>query len=224
MIESAVDPEIYQGQFGSFTITDRDRQSVVIYRSALMVAAVSFGMGTVAGLSQLGAIEVNANVLILVNWLYVIFSIALGIALATIHIYLAILHRTLQLFWAIGSASAIGLVLADRTPIAEIVYQQPLTLLGVGFTFAALTGIFFKEAFCFNRFETKILTFLVPFLLLGHLVNGLSPTIEAGLLAIWAGLFLVFAIRKAIQQIPPDLGDKSVFEYLKSQKSARSGS
>jgi uncharacterized integral membrane protein len=224
MIESAVDPEIYQGQFGSFTITDRDRQSVVIYRSALMVAAVSFGIGTVAGLSQLGAIEVNASVLILVNWLYVIFSIALGIALATIHIYLAILHRTLQLFWAIGSASAIGLVFADRAPIAEIIYQQPLTLLGIGFTFAALTGIFFKEAFCFNRFETKILTFLVPFLLIGHLVNGLSLTIEAGLLAIWAGLFLVFAIRKAIQQIPPDLGDKSVFEYLKSQKSASSGS
>ena len=93
-----------------------------------------------------------------------------------------------------------------------------ITILGIGFTFAALTGIFFKEAFCFNRFETKILTFLVPVLLLGHLINLIPQTVEASLLAIWAGLFLVFAIRKAIQAIPPDLGDKSVFEYLKNQK------
>jgi uncharacterized integral membrane protein len=91
----------------------------------------------------------------------------------------------------------------------------------VGFTFAALTGIFFKEAFCFNRFETKILTLLVPGLLLGHLMQLLSPTTEAILLAVWAGLFLVFAVRKAIQNIPPDIGDKSVFAYLKSQQASQ---
>jgi uncharacterized integral membrane protein len=34
-------------------------------------------------------------------------------------------------------------------------------------------------------------------------------------LGIWAGLFLVFAVRKLVQPIPPDIGDKSVFEYLK---------
>jgi uncharacterized integral membrane protein len=35
------------------------------------------------------------------------------------------------------------------------------------------------------------------------------------MLLVWAGLFLVFAFRKAIQAIPPDIGDKSVFEHLK---------
>jgi uncharacterized integral membrane protein len=218
-IKAEVNPEIYQGQFGNFTITDRDRQSVVIYRSALLVAAISFGIGTMAVLSQLGKIDgTNANILNLVTWLYIAFSVALGISLATIHIYMAILHRTLQIFWAIGCLSAISLVFQKHEPIASIVYHQPLTLLGIGFTFAALTGIFFKEAFCFNRFETKILTFIVPVLLLGHLLNALPQTAEAILLAIWAGLFLVFAIRKTIQQIPADIGDKSVFEYLKSQK------
>jgi uncharacterized integral membrane protein len=214
-IESAV----YQGQFGSFTITDRDRQSVVIYRSALMVAAVSFGIGTVALLFQSTQAEgLNSNVLDLITFLYITFSIGLGIALAMIHIYMVVLHRALQAFWAIGCVSAIGFALYYQQPIGSIVYGQPLTILGVGFTFAALTGIFFKEAFCFNRFETKILTFLVPLLLLGHLIKLLPQTVEAFLLAAWAGLFLVFAIRKAIQPIPPDLGDKSVFEYLKTQK------
>ena len=215
----AIESEVYQGQFGTFTVTDRDRQSVVIYRSGLMVAALSFGVGTIAALWQLvQPNSVSSNVSDLITFLYITFSIGLGIALATIHIYMAVLHRALQAFWAIGSVSAISCSVYYHQPIGSIVYNHPITILGVGFTFAALTGIFFKEAFCFNRFETKILTFLVPVLLLGHLINLLPQTVEASLLAIWAGLFLVFAIRKAIQAIPPDLGDKSVFEYLKNQK------
>ncbi|WP_310427071.1 DUF2301 domain-containing membrane protein [Chamaesiphon sp. VAR_48_metabat_135_sub] len=215
----AIESEVYQGQFGTFTITDRDRQSVVIYRSALMVAAVSFGIGTVAILSQLNQAEgVSSNILDLTTFLYITFSVGLGIALAMIHIYMVVLHRALQAFWAIGCLSALSFAVYYQQPIGSIVYEQPLTILGIGFTFAALTGIFFKEAFCFNRFETKILTFLVPLLLLGHLTNLLPQSVEATLLAIWAGLFLVFAVRKAIQPIPPDLGDKSVFEYLKNQK------
>jgi uncharacterized integral membrane protein len=215
----AIESEVYQGQFGTFTVTDRDRQSVVIYRSGLMVAAVSFGVGTIVALLLLIQPDsVNSKVLDLITFLYITFSIGLGIALATIHIYMAALHRALQIFWAVGSVSAIGCSVYYHQPIGSIVYQHPITILGIGFTFAALTGIFFKEAFCFNRFETKILTFIVPALLLGHLTNVLPQNVEASLLAIWTGLFLVFAIRKAIQAIPPDLGDKSVFEYLKNQK------
>jgi uncharacterized integral membrane protein len=211
--ELDISVDIYQGQFGKFTITASDRQSVIIYRSALMMAAICFAVATTIILWR--SPNIDADILELVNWLYIGFSVALGVALATIHIYLAILHRALQLFLAIGSIVAIILASQIHQPIAQIIYQQPLTILGIGFTFAALSGIFFKEAFCFNRFETKILTFLVPILLLGHLTNLLPQTIESILLATWAGLFLIFAIRKAIQPIPPDIGDKSVFEHLK---------
>ncbi|AFY95151.1 DUF2301 domain-containing membrane protein [Chamaesiphon minutus] len=218
-LESNLTPEIYQGQFGTFTITDRDRQGVIVYRSALMVAAVSFAIATLLVLLPESSSErPSPNTLSLVTWLYVTFSVALGIALITIHIYMTILHRALQLFWAIGCASAIGFSLYYREPIGSIVYEHPLTILGIGFTFAALTGIFFKEAFCFNRFETKILTFLVPILLLGHLTSLLTLNIEAILLTIWSGLFFIFASRKAFQLIPDDIGDKSVFKHLENQK------
>jgi uncharacterized integral membrane protein len=217
-IESTTTPIIYQGQFGTFTVTDRDRQGVIIYRSALMVAAISFGLGvaTVVWSQQIESQSLDA--LNIVTWLYGIFSIALGIALATIHIYMKILHRTLQLFWAIGCVNTIIFSFYYHQPIGSIVYEQPLTILGIGFMFAGLTGIFFKEAFCFNRFETKLLTFIVPATLLGHLFGILPANIAIILLAAWAGLFLVFAIRKVIQPIPPDIGDKSVFEYLETQK------
>lgn len=207
---------VYQGQFGEFTITQSDRTGVMIYRGALMVAALSFaiGSGLVLGLSA------NPWVWSLTSWLYLTFSLALGVSLLMIHIYMVILHRTLQAFWVIGSVSAIAIALHSPEPLALSVYHHPLTLLGIGFTFAALTGIYFKEAFCFNRLETKILTPLVPLLLLGHLTGILPVSVERGLLLIWAAFFVVFAVRKVFQEIPADIGDKSVFTYLKEQRTA----
>ncbi|MFS8118620.1 MAG: DUF2301 domain-containing membrane protein, partial [Microcoleus sp.] len=77
--------------------------------------------------------------------------------------------------------------------------------------------IFFKEAFCFNRLETKFLTPGVPLLLFGHIFGFLSPENEQLLLGLWAILFIIFAVRKFFQAIPQDIGDKSVFEYLKQK-------
>jgi uncharacterized integral membrane protein len=210
-------PEVYQGQFGEFSITAADRQGVVIYRAGLMVAALSFALGTGLVLWQGN----NPAVLSGLTLLYAFFCLALGVSLVTIHIYLAPLHRALQAFWAIGTLTIIGLSLQTSEPTALYVYNHPLTLLGVGFTFVALTGLFFKEAFCFNRLETKLLTPLIPLLLMGHLVGVLPVQAERVLLGLWAVLFVVFALRKSLQPIPPDIGDKSVFAYLKAQRSAR---
>ncbi|AFZ60174.1 DUF2301 domain-containing membrane protein [Anabaena cylindrica FACHB-243] len=209
-------PEVYQGQFGNFTITKSDRTSVIIYRTGLMVAAVSFAIGSGLVLFSPQPVAIPA-----ITPLYTCFSLALGVSLLTIHIYMASLHRILQLFWIIGSISAFLFGHFDSQPFAITVYNEPLTLFGVGFTFAALTGIFFKEGFCFNRLETKILTPLVPLLLLGHLTGILSTQAEQILLGIWAICFLVFALRKTVQAIPADIGDKSVFDYLKNQRLAK---
>lgn len=211
-------PEVvYQGQFGEYTITQSDRIGVIIYRSGLLVACLCFAIGT----SLVLLVGNNSEVLQLLTPLYACFSLALGISLATIHIYMIALHRLLQLFWLIGSIAACILALQSSEPLALTVYNHPTTLFGIGFTFAALTGIYFKEAFCFNRLETKLLTPLVPFLLLGHLTGLLPLTAEQVLLAIWAVLFAVFALRKITQAIPADIGDKSVFAYLKQRQSAR---
>jgi uncharacterized integral membrane protein len=205
------EPVVYQGQFGEFTITQNDRLSTIVYRAGLMVAALSFAIG-----SALVLLTNNPNMSVLTP-LFACFCLGLGVSLWTIHIYLAALHRVLQVFWAIGTLAAVVLALSSREPLAVNVYNHPFALFGVGFIFAALTGIYFKEAFCFNRLETKILTPLVPTLLLGHLVGVLPVQWEQVMLGTWAIFFVVFAIRKAVQQIPPDIGDKSVFAYLKKQ-------
>lgn len=206
--------KVYQGQFGEFMITKDDRLSVIIYRSALAIAALCFSLGAMLVLLQPN----DPSVLNWLTWLYIGFSIGLGVALWTIHIYLELLHRVLQIFWALGAIASVGVALYFPKPLAIAAYEHPIALIGVGFSFAALTGIFFKETFCFNRFETKFLVPLVPVLILGHLVNFLTVAIERGFLAAWAVLFMIFAIRKATQEIPSDIGDKSVFAYLKAQK------
>ncbi|MDZ8186841.1 MAG: DUF2301 domain-containing membrane protein [Nostoc sp. ChiSLP02] len=206
-------PEVYQGQFGEFTITSNDRTGVIIYRTGLMIAALSFAVG-----SALVLFNNNPTVISLLTPLYACFILGLGVSLFTIHIYMIVLHRMLQVFWAIGTIASTVLALSSSEPLAVTIYNQPLTLFGVGFIFVALTGIYFKEAFCFNRLETKVLTPIVPLLLLGHLVGIFTIQWESILLGIWATLFLVFALRKTVQRIPDDIGDKSVFAYLKQQR------
>jgi uncharacterized integral membrane protein len=205
---------VYQGQFGEFTITDSDRREVILYRTGLAIAGLSFAIG-VALILGIGN---DPLVLQLLTPLFMLFSAGLGLSLWTIHIYFKILHRVLQLFWIIGSISTVVFTVYSAEPLAVFIYQQPFSILGVGFVFAALTGIFFKEGFCFGRLETKLLTPLLPVLLLGHMFSFLPVSIEQVMLVAWAGLFLVFAFRKAIQAIPPDIGDKSVFEHLAQQK------
>ncbi|MFB2967942.1 DUF2301 domain-containing membrane protein [Aerosakkonema sp. BLCC-F183] len=211
------EPIVYQGQFGEFTITQSDRTGVIIYRAGLMVAALSFALGIWLLLSQ----SATPTILNALTLLYACFCVALGVSLATIHIYMVQLHRGLQIFWAVGVLASVVLAVQSGEPLALTVYHHPLTILGIGFTFAALTGIYFKEAFCFNRLETKVLTPLVPLLLLGHLFGFLPMEMKPILLLIWAIFFLVFAVRKTMQAIPADIGDKSVFEYLKQKRSVQ---
>lgn len=213
-MDSTLQPEVYSGYYGEFTITEGDRQEVWIYRTGLVIAAGCFALGTGLGLWRGDEIQIQE----LITLLYCVFCVALGISLSTIHIYLVPLHRLLQLFWLVGCGAAIAFGMMFAQPLAGTVIETPATIWGIGFTFAALTGIFFKEGFCFRRVETMLLTPLVPVLLLGHLTQLLPPTVEQIGLGIWSILFVIFAARKFTQKPADDIGDKSVFEYMKQAK------
>ncbi|MEM8603372.1 MAG: DUF2301 domain-containing membrane protein [Cyanobacteria bacterium P01_H01_bin.121] len=211
------EPQVFEGQFGRFTIEPRDRWEVRLYRTGLLIAASAVAIAT----ALIYWPDRPDSALSVITGLYVLFCLGLGLSLWTIHIYLWPLHRLLQLFWLIGCSVAGVLTFSHAEPLGLYVYQHPLSILGIGFSFAALTGIYFKEAFCFNRVETKFLTVLVPLLLLGHLAGWLAPGIEQGLLTAWAGLFVIFGLRKLGQPLAADIGDKSVFEYLKQQRQSQ---
>ncbi len=206
-------PKVYSGYYGEFTITEQDEQEVWIYRSGLAIAATSFALGTILALWQGESLWVQQ----LITPLYLVFCVALGISLAKIHIYLVPLHRLLQVFWLIGFCAAIALSILSPEPLVATVYHSPQTIWGIGFTFAALTGVFFKEGFCFHRLETKLLTPLVPALLIAHLTQVIPTNLAQAGLVLWSVLFVIFAARKFTQDAPDDIGDKSVFEQMKKK-------
>jgi uncharacterized integral membrane protein len=209
---------VMQGEFGSYTIDENDRREVWTYRTGLLMAAAS------AALASFLLIWVTPNasgLLWAITGLYAIFIIGTGIALWTVHIYMVALHRTLQVFWAIGALSAIVLTLNIEGPLAYHVYQYPASLWGLGFSFAALTGLFIKEALCFGRLETRLLITITPVMVLGQLFQWWAPSGAITLVGAWSLLFLFAALRKLRQPIAPDIGDKSVFEYLKANRLAK---
>jgi uncharacterized integral membrane protein len=101
---------------------------------------------------------------------------------------------------------------------------QPLAILAVGPFFAALTGVGFKEFFCFQRPEAIGVTLLLPLALLGRLTGLVSVSVTLELLALQAALLLVLCLRKFPMAAAADVGDKSVFLHLERQRRGSSPS
>jgi uncharacterized integral membrane protein len=75
---------IYQGQFGEFTITDSDRREVILYRTGLAIAALSFVSGVTLFLTN----TLSSFLWPILNLLFLLFSLGLSLSLWKIHIYL----------------------------------------------------------------------------------------------------------------------------------------
>jgi uncharacterized integral membrane protein len=147
-------------------------------------------------------------------WL-LLMAAGLGLALRWIHIYLRPLHRALQLFCLLGCLGGLALAI-QVTPgrMLQVLAERPVWILAVGPFFAALTGIGFKEFFCFRRPEAIGVTLLLPLALLGHLSGLLEPGVTLRLLAAESLLLLVLTLRKFPMPAAADVGDKSVFLHL----------
>ena len=81
-----------------------------------------------------------------------------------------------------------------------------------------LTGVGFKEFFCFRRIEAIGITIFIPIAFIGHLTELTNEKFTFALLVLSALLLLILGIRKF--DLPPeaDIGDKSVFDFLESRR------
>ncbi len=205
------EPE-FEGIYGRYQITKADQIEVHRYRLALLICGTSFS----AGLGHWILLGPNLAFF----WL-IPMAISLGLALNWIHIYIRTLHRALQLLWGIGCLGCILMtVTIGNEKVLSTLTTQPAWVLAIGPLFAALTGVGFKEFFCFQRPEAIGLTLLIPIALLGHLSNLLSKGAVMAMLISSALLLLVLALRKFGMDAAADVGDKSVFNHLKAQRTA----
>lgn len=202
------DPQ-FDGVYGLYTITDDDRLEVQRYRLALLACGVSMS----AGLLQWWLIGGSWA------WLWLLpLTLGLGLALQWIHIYLKPLHQALKLLLLLGCIGWLALLVTSgpRHALSSLA-SQPLWILAVGPQFAALTGIGFKEFFCFQRLEAIGLTLLLPIALLGRLTTLMGSELCLALMGLASLLLVVMALRKFGIDAAADVGDKSVFAYLEGQ-------
>ncbi|KQK12107.1 uncharacterized protein LOC100846578 [Brachypodium distachyon] len=213
---SADQTAVYNGVYGPWSVDDADIREVLLYRSGLVTAAATFlvaasGAFLPGGNAAGDAIRQSADLL------YAAGAAGLGLSLLLIHIYVTPIKRFLQALWAAGVVGSVGTYAVAARPLDEglvqFVLDHPAALWFVGPTFAALTGLVFKEGLCYGKLEAGILTFVIPILLLGHLSGLMDDGAKLGLLGVWMALFTVFAARKFQQPIKDDIGDKSVFMF-----------
>jgi len=196
----------FDGVYGKYTITLKDKKEVQLYRFSVLLCGTAFFIGLMQW------ILIGPGM----AWIWLItMSIGLGLSLNWIHIYLRPLHKMLQFFWVAGF---IGLIILSfyfgPKNLLSSLNNHSLFTLAIGPLFAALTGLGFKEFFCFRRPEAIGLTILVPCALLGHLSQLLKGEAVMTLLLISSFLLLTLALRKFGMDAGADVGDKSVFEYL----------
>ncbi|XP_074561639.1 uncharacterized protein LOC141817928 [Curcuma longa] len=207
---------VYQGIYGPWSVEPSDVREVILYRSGLVTAAVSFVLAASSAFIPEGNV-VGDIIRQDRDLLYTIGAGGLGLSLLLIHIYVTPLKKFLQLLWMLGVFGSLGAYLTVAKPLNEslidYVINNPTAVWFVGPLFAALTGLVFKEGLCYGKLEAGILTFIIPGLLLGHLTGLLDDGAKLGLLGVWMALFVVFAARKFQQPIKDDIGDKSVFMF-----------
>ena len=199
-----------KGIYGDFIVTPKDKKEVLFYRLSTLSCGLFFSIGLFQWLTN-GSSQV---------WIcFAGLAISIGLSLKWIHIYIRPLHQTLILFWIIG---CIGLgIVAYHFGLTKIIYglkENPKWVFLVGPLFVSLTGLGFKEFFCFRRIEAIGITIFIPLALVGHLTEITNEKFTFGLLVFSSLLLLVLGIRKFDLPAEADIGDKSVFDFLESQR------
>jgi len=199
-----------KGVYGDFIVTSEDKKEVLFYRFSILSCALFFSIGLAQWVTY-GSSQV-----------WVCFAglvISLGLSLKWIHIYLRPLHQALVLFWVIG---CIGLgIVAYHFGLTNIIYglqENPKWVFLVGPLFVSLTGVGFKEFFCFRRIEAIGITIFIPIAFIGHLTELTNEKFTFALLVLSALLLLILGIRKFDLPAEADIGDKSVFDFLERQR------
>jgi len=199
-----------KGVYGDFIVTSNDKKEVLFYRLSFLFCGLFFSIGIAQWFTN-GSHQI---------WIWLLgMSISMGLSLKWIHIYLRPLHQTLTIFWVLGCIGFV--ILGYHFGLTNIIYglrENPKSILLIGPLFASLTGIGFKEFFCFRRIEAIGITIFIPISLIGYLTELANERFTFAMLMVSSLLLLVLGIRKFNLPFEADIGDKSVFDYLESQR------
>ncbi|RID46299.1 hypothetical protein BRARA_I02971 [Brassica rapa] len=70
------------------------------------------------------------------------------------------------------------------------------------------------QGLCYGKLEAGLLTFIIPSILLRHLIGLMNDEAKLVFLGTWMAFFVVFSGRQFTQPIKDDIGDKSVSMFM----------
>lgn len=204
---------VYEGVYGNWSIDEKDKREVFLYRLGLSVSAASFAVGTAVSFLP------EQLTTTLYDPLCILGVMGFGVSLTQVHMYAAPIKRAIQGMWLLGVVGALYLATTQDASVPVSVVQNPGYVWLVGPFFAAMTGLAIKEGLCYGKAEAALLTLLIPATLLGHLSHTLPLDVLHFAVTTCAVLFGVLAMRKYTQPIKDDIGDKSIFTFLSLSES-----
>lgn len=202
---------VREGRYCDWTLDARDALEVYAYRGGLVTCAMAC-VGAAAAHAA-GRFQVA-------EYAAACADVALGASLALVHVYVKPIKDSMRALWAVGSLGVAWIAVFGDAPLTEYVCAHRESMLAVGWTFAAFTGLAFKEGMCYGKTEAGALFFAVPIMCLSHLF-GASEDARATALAVNLALLSVFAARKFTQELHADVGDKSVFMFQAMSEAER---
>jgi len=203
--------KIYEGFYGNYSINAKDILEVKLYRFSLCFCSACL----VAGISQW--IFFGSKYIFL--WL-VLTSLFSNLSLIWIHIYIKSLHNILKLFSLVGLINLL-IIIYNFGPynIGDFLINDNINIILVGPVFASIVGIGFKEFFCFRNAEAALITLIFPCSIVLYIFKIISINVLAISLLISSILFFILTIKKFKIDSSSDIGDKSIFEYMKKVSS-----
>ncbi len=201
--------EVFEGEYGEYRLTKLDYLEARIYRYGLFLTLAC----SLIGIFLVSTSENLSDYASVLAGLYWLVCVSLAAVLKVMHLYSIIVKFIFRLLLFIGVIISLWVMLTcDKLFVLAL--SEGAGYVGLCFILAVLTGLYLKEATCFEQLDAKALSVMLPLLAATDVFTSASETVKIGLLWLWGGLFLSVMVRKAFQPLEYDIGDKSIIEDL----------
>lgn len=191
-------------------LTMRDKVSVVLYRTGIVLTAITMAIGALAYFYYKTGLGAGAPLVI--NSLLGALYLWIGLSVFTIHLYVSKFGRFLKSLYGIAAICLLGLFIAGGGDVARLLSESPAFILGLLPLSGCLGFITAKEAFCFRLTEGYILAFAMPLNILMLSTGSMSRGMGFVSYSFIALLMVLFTLRKAFMPLHFDIGDKSLYQ------------
>lgn len=204
----------FKGKYGDWYLTQADVDDVRFYRGALLLNATVLAFGVTCGF--VGLAEGLLLEMITYAHLVSLCVAFLFVPINTEPIHKELIIATFTVLFLLAFLLVPNSIPIDEAMVVTVLSSRKLMVIGGGYQFLFLTGIFYVNAKRSRGIGAVILFGLFFVLCVGHFLDVLNTRVKVVGLVLFAVIYLVFALRKILDKPEIDVGDKSITDHFES--------